>query len=99
MRAKSPIGLLLKMAGLDKTIYMPDPISAATTFATLIGLICNYRQEKGERERLTHQKFIEWLEYHRHEEIKNLIVNTAALRTDVDQIHVGVSSSVVMGYG
>jgi hypothetical protein len=32
---------------------MSDPISAATTFATLVGLICNYRQEKGEREQLT----------------------------------------------
>jgi hypothetical protein len=68
------------------TFAMNDPVSAANTFATLVALICNYRQEKGAREQLSHQEFVEWLEYHRHEEIKNLIVNTAALRTEVDQI-------------
>jgi len=61
-----------------------DPLAAATTFATLVGLICNYRQEKGAGESLNHQKFVEWLEYHRHEELKNLIVNTAAWRTEID---------------
>jgi hypothetical protein len=55
-----------------------------TAFAEIVGLLCHYRQEKGDREALDHQKFIEWLEYHRHEEIKNLIVNTAALRTEID---------------
>lgn len=59
-----------------------DPI----IFATLIGLLCNYRQEKGAREALTHQTFIEWLEYHRHEEVKNLIIGQAALRTEVDKL-------------
>lgn len=58
----------------------------AFTFATLVGLICNFRQEKGAREGLDHQKFMEWLEYHRHEELKNLIVNQAALRTEVDNL-------------
>jgi hypothetical protein len=57
-----------------------------TEFAELVGLLCHFRQEKGHREALDHQKFIEWLEYHRHEEIKNLIVNTAALRTEVDNL-------------
>ena len=63
-----------------------NPTEAATTFATLVGLVCNFRQEKGEREALDHRKFIEWLEYHRHEELKQLIVNTAALRTEVDNL-------------
>lgn len=39
------------------------------------GLLCNYRQERGQDEALNHQKFIEWLEYHHHEELKRLIVN------------------------
>jgi hypothetical protein len=63
-----------------------NPLAAATTFATLVGLICNFRQEKGEHEALNHQEFIEWLEYHRHEELKNLIVNTATLQTEVDKL-------------
>jgi hypothetical protein len=58
----------------------------ATPFAEIVGLLCHYRQEKGHREALDHQTFIEWLEYHRHEEIKNLIVNTAALRTEIDNL-------------
>jgi hypothetical protein len=58
----------------------------AFAFATLVGLICNFRQEKGAREALDHQKFIEWLEHHRHEDLKNLIVNQAALRTEVDNL-------------
>lgn len=49
-------------------------------------LVCNYRQENGAAEELDHQKFIEWLEYHRHEEIKNLICKNAALRTDIDNL-------------
>jgi hypothetical protein len=57
-----------------------------TEFAELVGLICHFRQEKGDREVLDHQRFVEWLEYHRHEELKNLIVNTAALRTEVDSL-------------
>lgn len=46
--------------------------------------MCHFRQEKGQTEALDPQRFNEWLEYHRHEEIKNLIVNAAALRTEVD---------------
>lgn len=29
---------------------------------------------------------MEWLDHHRHEELKNLIVNTAALRTELDKL-------------
>lgn len=57
-----------------------------TEFAELVGLLCHFRQEKGDREALDHQAFIEWLEYHRHEELKNLIINTSALRTEVDNV-------------
>lgn len=70
----------------EYTTPMPEPLTAASAFATLIGLIRSYRQEKGARAQLDNQKFIEWLQYHRHEDIKNLIVNTAVLRTEVDQL-------------
>ncbi len=63
-----------------------DPLTAAGAFATIMQLVCNYRQEKGGAEALDHQKFIEWLDYHRHEEIINLICNTAALRTEIDNL-------------
>jgi hypothetical protein len=63
-----------------------EPLQAATTFATLVGLLCSFRQEKSGGERLQHQQFIEWLAYHRHEELKNLICGTAGLRTEVDSL-------------
>lgn len=63
-----------------------DPLNTATTFATLVGLLCNFRQEKSGREGLDHRQFIEWLEYHRHEELKLLIVNTAAVREELDHL-------------
>ena len=50
-----------------------------TAFAEIVGLLCHYRQEKGHREALDNQKFIEWLEYHWHEEIKNLTADKASL--------------------
>lgn len=79
------------MAPLDNMHWLlsatlMDAISAATTFSSLVGLICNFRQERGEREALDHRQFIEWLEYHRHEDLKNLIVNQAALRVEVDNL-------------
>jgi len=30
-------------------------------FSEIVGLLCHYRQEKGDREALDHQKFMEWL--------------------------------------
>jgi hypothetical protein len=57
-----------------------------SAFAEIVGLLCHYRQEKGHQEALDHQKFIEWLDYHHHGELKNLIVNTAALRTQIDNL-------------
>jgi hypothetical protein len=63
-----------------------DPITASTTFATIVGLVCNFRSERGDREALSHREFIEWLEYHRHEQIKEIICNTLHLQTEVDQL-------------
>ncbi|HEY5744743.1 MAG TPA: hypothetical protein VIU12_01595 [Chryseolinea sp.] len=54
--------------------------------ATLIGLICNFRQEKGTREQLSYQQFMDWLETHRHEDIKNLISETHYLQTEITNL-------------
>ena len=35
---------------------------------------------------LDHQKFIEWLHYHQHEEIKNLISSRGELQTEIDKL-------------
>jgi hypothetical protein len=53
-----------------------DTLTASTAFATIVGLISNFRQERGAAEQLDHRQFIEWLDYHQHQEIKDLISNT-----------------------
>lgn len=63
-----------------------DPITVSTTLATIVGLICNFKQERKGRQDAKHEDFIEWLEYHRHEEIKNLLANNFNLTSEVDAL-------------
>jgi hypothetical protein len=66
-----------------------DPQSAQAginLLANLTQLIALFRHERGARTDLTHREFIEWLEHHRHEEIKNLITETYHLQSQVDEL-------------
>jgi len=60
-----------------------DPLTLANTFATIVQLVGMYKQESKEAKEADAQNFIAWLDYHHHEEIKNLICTTAALQTEV----------------
>ncbi len=60
-----------------------DPITALVTIVQLIGL---FRQEKSLEKDLTHQQFMEWLEYHRHEQLKEFIAQTAHVSQEVDRL-------------
>jgi hypothetical protein len=63
-----------------------DPQAAANFTANLLQLLGLYRQERRARKDLDHRDFIEWLEYHRHEEIKELITHTYHLESQVDDL-------------
>jgi len=63
-----------------------DPLTLSTVAATIVQLIGMYRQERGSRKDLDHRDFIEWLEYHRHEDIKELITHTFNLQSQVDDL-------------
>ncbi len=63
-----------------------DSAFLAQNFATLVGLLCNFRQERGSEKTSSHQEFIEWLAYHKHEELKNLIVNDSHVAREVDAL-------------
>jgi len=63
-----------------------DPSSLAQSFATVVGLLCSFRQERGATEALDHRQFIEWLEYHRHVELKRLISGTLHLSREIDDL-------------
>jgi len=67
-------------------MIMTDPLSAATAFATIVQLIALYRQDRGARKDLDHRDFIQWLDGHRHEQIKELITNTYHLQSEVDAL-------------
>jgi hypothetical protein len=60
---------------------MIDPVLASQTFATIVGLICNYKQENN-----TNQSFIQYLEQHRFDDIKNAIAGTQAIQDAVNQL-------------
>lgn len=62
-----------------------DPLTAANTFATIVQLMGMFKQEHKEANASSDQEFMKWLEYHRHEEVKNLICKTAALHSEVIQ--------------
>jgi hypothetical protein len=60
-----------------------EPLSL---FTSLISMLRIFKQERGDGKKANRQAFLEWLEYHRHEDLKNFIANTAAVRTEVDNI-------------
>lgn len=63
-----------------------DPITATAAFATIVQLLAIFKQERGNKAGEDHREFIEWLNYHKHEEIKTLICNTAAIQAEVDKL-------------
>lgn len=50
-----------------------DPLTTATTFATIVSLISDFRNEHNKVAIDDHQKFLEWLSDNRHDEIKNIL--------------------------
>jgi hypothetical protein len=63
-----------------------DSLTLANTFATVVQLVGMFKQERGGSTEIDHRRFIEWLEYHRHEDVKNLICSTAALQAEVTNL-------------
>jgi hypothetical protein len=45
-------------------------LNTASAFATIVGLICSFRQEQNSSNSLTASHFIQWLAEHKHEIIK-----------------------------
>src|SRR5438876_1226747 len=64
-------------------------------FLSLISMLRIFKQERGERKKADRQAFMEWLEYHRHEDLKNFIANTAAVRAEVDNLMAADHVSII----
>jgi hypothetical protein len=50
-----------------------DPLTASTTFATIVSLISDFRDKHKEVAANDHEKFLEWLSENRHDEIKIIL--------------------------
>ena len=58
--------------------------TSVNAFATVVGLVGLYRQEKGAKDSLTGSKFLEWLTEHQHENTRVQIENNSQLLSSLD---------------
>lgn len=63
-----------------------DPAPLISSFVSLVGMLALFKQERGTTENLDHRKFMEWLDHHQHQELKDLISRTHHLSSEVDQL-------------
>jgi hypothetical protein len=61
-------------------------MESLSLFFSLISMLRIFKQERGEGKKADRQTFMDWLAAHKHEELKNFIANTAAVRAEVDNI-------------
>lgn len=60
-----------------------DPLTGATLFATIVGLLSNFKSERSGCEL---SEFIEWLKQKNHEDVVSSIVANKALVSDLSQL-------------
>ena len=61
-----------------------DPLTAAGTYTTIVGLVCAYKNEKRAGEDQNREAFLAWLQTQRHEDLKEFILCTAELPSEID---------------
>lgn len=62
-----------------------DPITAASTFATIVGLLANYKAETSGAAAESRQNFQDWLHEKRHEQLLALLRENRALAASVTE--------------
>ena len=63
-----------------------EPITTATTFATIVGLVQAFKQERKGNEAVEKQEFLDWLSSHRHEVIRKRIEENKSLLLSIQTI-------------
>ena len=63
-----------------------DIMMIATLNASIVGLLCNFRQELRDRKDLTRKEFIEWLEAKNREDLKEFIIRSTELPSEIDRL-------------
>lgn len=72
-----------------------DPLTAATTFSTIVSLISDFRDKHKEVATNDHQKFLEWLSENRHDDVKGLLEQNQATVISIKAILNHQSSDVI----
>lgn len=62
---------------------MMNPIDASAVFATIVGLICNWKQERGSQATDRYQDFMTWLVQHNFNDLKERIYQSEELQRDL----------------
>jgi len=62
-----------------------DPLSLAGTFATIVGLIGMFKQERKEKDSVDSSSFLQWLESHKHEELAKLIRSSPDALSEIEK--------------
>lgn len=63
-----------------------NPIEASTILATLVGLICNWKQERGSQATDRFQDFMVWLSHHHFESLRERIFASDELQRQLGEL-------------
>lgn len=63
-----------------------DPLSLASAFATIIGLIGQFRGEKAGKEQTDYNEFLQWLIESNHKEIQGLLQTNSQAAQGIEEI-------------
>jgi hypothetical protein len=63
-----------------------SPLEASTILATLVGLLCNWKQERGAVAQDRFQDFITWLTQHHFNALREQIEGSAELQRELGQL-------------
>ena len=74
---------------------MIDPTIAATTFATIVGLICSFKQERLENNALGREAFLSWLEDHKHQDLKEFIIRSHEVAAEIDILIMADTKTII----
>ncbi len=63
-----------------------DPLTASTAFASIVGLISIFNQERADRKTQSLQDFTRWLDEHKHEQMKEFILASHDVEREIDAL-------------
>ena len=72
-----------------------EPITLATSFAAIVGLISDFKQERKGRTEDEYNEFLEWLGTKRHTELQDLLAANVGLSRSIENLLNNQSLSLI----